>query len=242
MKKPAAKNSKTSASHDYGGLVVNIGELLETARRTSVRAVNALMTATYWEVGRRIVEFEQGGEKRAEYGKELLLRLAQDLSALHGKGFSRQNLQNMRVFYLAFLPQKICQTASGISNTPLEPTVTSETQFLLTDSLSRDHPQAAFPLPWSHYVLLTSHSCSPQALDFYHTEALRGGWTIRQLRRQMDSQFYERTALSQNKEVMLKKGGSNKILVRDYLTALPDEDLIAAEIAAARRRLEVRKP
>jgi hypothetical protein len=118
MKKPTAKNSKPLASGDYGGLVGNIGELLETARRTSARAVNALMTATYWEIGRRIVEFEQGGEKRAEYGKEMLRQLAHDLSAIHGKGFSRQNLQNMRVFYLSFLPLKICQTASGKSGAP----------------------------------------------------------------------------------------------------------------------------
>lgn len=60
----------------YPGLVGDIGALLETARRASARAVNALMTATYWEIGRRIVEFEQGGKKRADYGVELLERLA----------------------------------------------------------------------------------------------------------------------------------------------------------------------
>jgi predicted nuclease of restriction endonuclease-like (RecB) superfamily len=64
----------------------------------------------------------------------------------------------------------------------------------------------AFPLPWSHYVLLISRSRSPEAFTFYHTEALRGGWSVRQLQRQMDSQFYERTALSRNKAAMLSKG------------------------------------
>jgi len=64
----------------------------------------------------------------------------------------------------------------------------------------------AFPLPWSHYVLLINRSRSPEALAFYHAESLRGGWSVRQLARQMDSQFYERTALSRNKATLLAKG------------------------------------
>ncbi len=63
----------------------------------------------------------------------------------------------------------------------------------------------AFPLPWSHYVQLISHSRSSEAFAFYHAEALRGGWSVRQLRRQMDSQFYERTALSKNKTKLLRE-------------------------------------
>ena len=77
---------------------------------------------------------------------------------------------------------------------------TPSAQFNLAD-LAR-----AFPLPWSHYVLLISRSRSPEAFAFYHAEALRGGWSVRQLQRQMDSQFYERTALSRNKAAMLAKG------------------------------------
>ena len=115
MKKPAAQKSVSPASGDYTGLVGNISELLESARRTSARAVNAIMTATYWEIGRHIVEFEQGGKERAAYGEELIKQLAQDLSTHHGKGFSRQNLQNMRIFYLSMPLQRICQTTSGIS-------------------------------------------------------------------------------------------------------------------------------
>ena len=80
-----------------------------------MRTVNAIMTVTYWEIGRRIVEFEQRGEKRAEYGAELLETLATDLTSRFGRGFSRQNLQYMRQFYVAFPPGKIRQTASGKS-------------------------------------------------------------------------------------------------------------------------------
>ncbi len=82
---------------NYDGLVGDIAEMLAAARRASARAVNALMTATYWEIGRRIVEFEQRGAERAEYGEALLKRLSVDLAAQCGRGFSRRNLQSMRL-------------------------------------------------------------------------------------------------------------------------------------------------
>lgn len=94
---PAKKPASTS---NYEGLVADLSRLLEDARRVSARAVNTVMTATYWEFGRRIVEFEQGGEKRAGYGEELLRQLARDLSKRLGRGFSVTNLQNFRTFFL----------------------------------------------------------------------------------------------------------------------------------------------
>jgi len=97
----------------YSGLVGGISELLEIARRASARTVNAFMTATYWEVGRRIVEFEQAGQKRAEYGEALLARLAEDLTAQFGRGFSQpaENICSTLSSKLENL--KICQTPSG---------------------------------------------------------------------------------------------------------------------------------
>jgi predicted nuclease of restriction endonuclease-like (RecB) superfamily len=226
MSKPAKriKAASPTVSRDYSGLVSGVSELLEAARRASVRTVNAFMTATYWEVGRRIVEFEQSGKERAEYGEEVLTRLADDLTARFGRGFSRFNLGRFRQFYLASPVDQIratlslkspgiqkratvslelqgaekCQTPSSISQTPSGKS--AQRTFALAD-LAR-----AFPLPWSHYVLLISRSRSPEAFAFYHTEALRGGWSVRQLARQIDSQFYERTALSRNKAAMLAKG------------------------------------
>ena len=94
----------------YGQLVSDISRLLEQARRTAARSVNAVLTGTYWQVGRRIVEHEQGGKERAGYGEELLGRLSMDLTATHGRGFSRANLQQMRLLYLGW---EICQTPSG---------------------------------------------------------------------------------------------------------------------------------
>jgi predicted nuclease of restriction endonuclease-like (RecB) superfamily len=228
MKKIITKKSIAApvAARGYSALLGGVSELLESARRASARAVNAFMTATYWEVGRRIVEFEQGGERRAEYGEELLKRLAQDLSARLGRGFSRQNLQNMRLLYLSAPPDRIRQTLSGKLAEPgnrqttsgkssparRSPASTSRGAMVQAQtapsslSLPLSELARAFPLPWSHYVLLIGRSRSPEAFAFYQTEALRGGWSVRQLQRQMDSQFYERTALSRDKAAMLRKG------------------------------------
>ena len=99
----------------YLAFVSQLVGLLEQARRNSARSVNALMTATYWEIGRRIVQQEQRGQKRAQYGNALLHRLAGDLTARFGKGFSERNLLAMREFFLAW---SIPQTGSGELNEP----------------------------------------------------------------------------------------------------------------------------
>jgi hypothetical protein len=103
-------------AHGYDAMLSGVAGLLEEARRTSARAVNAIMTATYWEIGRRIVEFEQGGKDRAGYGEELLQRLSDDLAARFGRGFSRQNLQRFRDVYHCYPPARICSTLSGKSS------------------------------------------------------------------------------------------------------------------------------
>ena len=91
----------------YDRLLGDLSGLLEQARRTTARAVNALMTATFWEIGRRIVEFEQQGADRAAYGTGLLDRLAADLTERFGRGFARPNLIRARQFYLALPPEVI---------------------------------------------------------------------------------------------------------------------------------------
>ena len=100
-------------SIEYGKIHFEIISLLEAARRHAVRSVNALMTATYWEIGRRIVEYEQGGSERAGYGDALIQRLSHDLCNRFGRGFGRQNLQQMRLFYKAWPCATISQTPSG---------------------------------------------------------------------------------------------------------------------------------
>lgn len=110
MIRKGKKKGVYAAPPDYGSLVSDISVLLDQARRTAARSVNRILTATYWEIGRRIVVFEQGGRERADYGEGLLVRLSKDLTAKHGRGFSRANLQQMRLFYLGW---EICQTLSG---------------------------------------------------------------------------------------------------------------------------------
>ena len=112
MKKTLSKKTVSKPlSEEYGGLIGGIAELLEAARRTAARSVNALMTATYWEIGRRIVEFEQQGAARAGYGEQILSKLSQDLTARFGRGFGRRNLFQIRAFYLAY--RSIVQTSSA---------------------------------------------------------------------------------------------------------------------------------
>lgn len=164
---------------DYHGLLAGVSGLLEQARRGSSRAVNAIMTATYWEIGRLIVEQEQRGLARASYGEELVARLAKDLTARFGRGFSRTNVFQMRQFFLTY--QDKIQTSSELSAQP--PIVQTPSGISLTTP--------SFPLSWSHYVRLLTVA-DDQAQAYYHTEALRGGWSVRELDRQIASQGFER--------------------------------------------------
>ena len=201
---------------DYDHLVSNISGLLEQARRTAARSINSILTATYWEIGRRIVEFAQGGKERAEYGKELLIRLGGDLSKQHGRGFSWRNLYQMRGFYLGWEIWQTpsaklefhvkCQTLSGKSETEKLQTQSAKleahVEFRTPLVELTAHPIGAFPLSWSQYVRLMSVT-NPKVRAFYEAEAIHGGWSVRQLDRQISTQFFERTANSQGPERML---------------------------------------
>lgn len=193
---------KPHPSAEYSNIHSGIVQLLKAARSAAARSVNALMTATYWEIGRRIVEFEQGGAERAEYGKQLLVTLSNDLTRQFGRGFGVDNLELMRLFYQSYPPSRISESLSrkSIAISPRDISESAIRKFDLP-SLSQ-----AFPLSWTHYVRLMRGCRSPEEREFYETEALRGGWTIRQLDRQINSQFYQRVALSRNKAAMLEKG------------------------------------
>jgi DUF1016 N-terminal domain len=96
---------------EYQNLLSKISDVYVDGQIRAVRAVNVHLLETYWHIGQYIVEFEQGGVARAEYGKGLLDRLSKDLVLLHGKGFSRSNLTYMRLFYVRY---PICETVSHI--------------------------------------------------------------------------------------------------------------------------------
>lgn len=176
---PESRLPEAAGFAEYETLLLDVSRLLEQARQSAGRAVNAVMTATYWQIGRRIVEQEQKGSTRASYGEELVAKLARDLTARFGRGFSRTNVFQMRQFFLAYR-EKI-QTPSGFS----APDSIVQTPSGLSPSYS------ALPLSWSHYVRLLTVP-EAQARNYYESESLRGGWSARELDRQIASQAYER--------------------------------------------------
>ena len=223
--KPKASKPVQHKPADYKVVLSGVVELLDAARRASARVVNSLMTATYWEIGRRIVEHEQGGEKRAGYGEEIVRKFSEDLTRRFGRGFGPAQVAAMRQFHQAFpLPDNFqsligksdnIQSAIGESSTNLVAAPIGQSMIgQFSERSSAKHSRAlerlgqvarAFPLPWTHYVRLLRVR-NEHAREFYAREALAGGWVVRQLNRQINSQFYERTALSKNKTAMLLKG------------------------------------
>ena len=198
----------TTIPDNYNNIRAEIVELLKAARSTAARNVNSIMTATYWEIGRRIVEQELRGEARANYGEQLLELLAKDLTKQFGRGFGNINLWRMRAFYRAWSEGQILSTLSKESGKLIAFNNISP----LSSSIST--LSAGFPLPWSAYVRLLGVK-RPEARLFYESEALRSGWSVRQLDRQIGSQFYERIALSQNKAAMLEKARDVRTQRRD---------------------------
>ena len=215
----ASPRLRVSVSDSYGRLVSDIGGLLEQARRTAARSVNSILTATYWQIGRRIVEYEQRGKDRAEYGEALMRRLAKDLVSRLGRGFSKRNLDYMRAFYLRW---EIVQTPSAQFEVRVKlPTASGERGVEIAQTPSAESVQAmvpvaspaqpafapagAFPLSWSQYVRLMSVE-NPHARAFYESEAIRGGWSVRQLDRQISTQFYERAVRSKHPQALLARG------------------------------------
>ena len=143
------------AGPDYGGMHGDIVALLEAARHAAARSINALMTASYWEIGRRVVAFEQGGQDRAAYGDALIARLSVDLTVRFGRGFSRQNLWQMRAFHLAWPTHRLSQTLSAKSSEEqILQTASGESPTgQISESASRNFIDLAalaksFPLPW----------------------------------------------------------------------------------------------
>ena len=144
-----------------------IHDLLHKARQNIISNINSTMTKTYFLIGKRIVEEEQNGNKRAEYGKKLMKTLSEKLTKEFGKGFSETNLEQMRKFFKGY----------GISQT-----------------LSEE-----FRLSWSHYLILMRIE-NINARNFYEIEAFENNWSLRELKRQVNSSLYERLVLSKDKE------------------------------------------
>lgn len=156
-----------------------IVELLQSARNKVVRTVNQTMVLTYFEIGKMLVEEEQEGKERADYGKQILKELSKVLTKEFGRGFSVDNLENMRRFYLVYGKS---ETLSRISENAI-----SETS-------SRN-----FNLSWSHYLKLMRVDDENER-KFYEIEAHKNNWSVRELQRQFDSALYTRLVLSRDKK------------------------------------------
>lgn len=169
----------------YQSLLSEISNIITKGRITAVRQIDTTQAITYWFIGRRIVEFYQHGEDRAEYGEQILIRLSRDLLGRFGKGFSVDNLQNMRRFFVEF-PNilKIYETVSRKSG---------------GQGIQKKYETVPRILSWSHYCELLKED-NPDTRAFYEIEAVENGWSMREMRRQMDSMLYERLSLSRNKK------------------------------------------
>jgi predicted nuclease of restriction endonuclease-like (RecB) superfamily len=154
---------------EYQSLLGKISETYIFGQVKATQAINIQLLETYWQIGQHIVEFEQGGNARAKYGKALISNLAKDLSLLHGKGFSRSNIIYMRLFYLRY----------PISQKP------------------------SHQLSWSHFVELLKIDDDLERM-FYESQTIAEKWSVPQLKRQKNTAFFERLALSKNKEEILQ--------------------------------------
>lgn len=164
--------------------------LIQSARQQAVRQTNSLMVFTYFQLGGLIVEQEQQGKAKAKYGDQLIQQLSEVLCKEFGDGFSPRNLASVRLFYLTFRDRydaSILQTLSAKSS-PVE-----------KSGMPAQIPFAEkFPLSWSHYVTLLRVKDTSER-SFYEIEAAQENWSVRELKRQMNSGLFERLALSKDK-------------------------------------------
>ena len=191
----------------YSNLISDLAALIEQGRTAAVRYVNTALVATYWLMGRRIIEYEQKGKERAEYGEALLSKLSKDLRQKFGRGFSPDNLEDMRKFYLTY-KSAISETVSR----KLKITKSDTPSRISSTQLARQYPEC-FALTWSHYRLLLRID-EPLKREFYEAECIRGNWSVRQLDRQIQSMLYERTALSKRKLAVISKAHEKPVVLK----------------------------
>lgn len=207
-------------------------ELLQNARQQVLRTVNTTMVCTYFEIGRMIVEEEQSGKDRAEYGKQILKVLSQELKKEFGKGFSIDVLERIRNFYLIYSKSasllrilEIKNSATVLRNS--EVSVNEDLSISSTPSMKFKYQKTQtvvsaiselqktlydfFKLTWSHYSFLMRIDDEKER-RFYEIESEKYNWSVRELKRQYDSALYTRLALSRDKEGVLKLSEQGQII------------------------------
>lgn len=191
-------------------LYEKIAGLLHTARQNVVRTVNQTMVYTYYEIGRMIVEDEQKGKERAEYGKQVLNELSLRLTLEFGKGFSKRNLEQMRQLYLTYsIAQKSSAQLQSEDNQPDAITVQEHFDQPILKADAKHIP--LFTLSWSHYLKLMRIE-NPEERRFYEIECAANNWSLKTLQRQFDSALYERLALSRDKDGVKQLAEKGQVL------------------------------
>jgi predicted nuclease of restriction endonuclease-like (RecB) superfamily len=193
---------------DFKLLISRCEETHQLTRTTAARATNKALVIRNFLLGRYIVEFEQNGSNRAQYGESLLQELSNALKTSIGRGFSVDNLESMRRFYTAYsaniLPIK-SETPSRILKNQISETLSRISSVDLSDwknptaqQITRLQSELNL-LSWSHYVTLLSVT-NPDERSFYEIESAANDWSLRELKRQINSSLFERLALSRDKD------------------------------------------
>jgi predicted nuclease of restriction endonuclease-like (RecB) superfamily len=224
MKKKAVAPAKRTVSakakpkaDGLAPLVAEVRNLIQSARRGAASIVNTLHVMTNFEIGRRIVEHEQKGKKRAGYGDLVVRSLAARLTREFGRGFSKRNLDYMRRFFLDYSGRlQIVQKPSAQFSPGIPQTPSGELMHVrISETSSRKSP---FTLSWSHYVLLLTIKDAAER-SFYEIEAANEGWSVPELKRQKASALYHRLALSRD------KAGVKRLAEKGQIIAKPEDVL-----------------
>ena len=203
-------------------LFKNIRTLVQQSKQELYAAVNTALTETYFHVGRLIVEYEQHGSARAGYAKETLINLSVKLTAALGKGFSVDNLENMRKFYLVYKDEyskhidkkPISEpVVRKLKTAPKSETVSRKSAIQKSEPVVRKLELSPFKLSWVHYLLLMKIENTVER-KFYEIEAAAENWSKRELQRQYDSALFERLALSRNKAKVRELGRKGHVIAQ----------------------------
>lgn len=195
---------KMELSKSDNQLFGKIAGLLNEARKLIVKNVNQTIVLTYFEIGKLIVEEEQEGKERAEYGKSVLKELSQKLTDEFGKGYSVYNLERMRNFYLVFR-DRIAETEKSASLMRKSDEEKSASPMRKIES--------PFNLSWTHYLQLIKIE-NEEERNFYEIEAVSNNWSVRELERQYDSSLYERLVLSRDKDGIKELSRKGQVITK----------------------------
>ena len=191
--------------NDEDNMLVNdLRSIVSKARSKAFAAVNYSLVERNWRIGQRIVEQEQNGASRAEYGKHVIEVASAALTEEFGKGFSETNIRTFRKSFLIFNNLEIQQTLSAESNLPKHQTPSDESSLLPQKGLT---PSAQFELrllPWSHYERLIRVE-DKKAREWYAKEAYEQGWSFRTLNRNINTLYYERLLMSKKKQPVVNE-------------------------------------